>query len=110
MPGGPCGSPGFLCLDGILTILHPAAVDPKSIVREIKRKTPAAPRYRALKGAWIKPAWAVRRMVEEQKWMISDAVREVVARMKLTPPEVAFAGIRAAYYEVKKKDWNKEPK
>ena len=85
-------------------------MDPASIVREIRRKTPAAPRYRAAKGAWIKPAWAVRRMVEKDNWMVSDAVREVVSRMQLTPVDVAFAGIRAAYYEVKKRKWEDEPK
>jgi len=97
-------------LDLNLAFLHPSPVDPASIVREIKRKAPEAPRFRAAKGAWIKPAWAVRRMVEVDHWMVSDAVREIVSRMKLTPPDVAFAGIRAAYYEVKKRPWKDEPK
>jgi hypothetical protein len=85
-------------------------VNPKSIVREIQRKAPEPPRFRATKGAWIKPAWVVRRMVEQQGWSASDAVREVIARMNLHPRDVAFAGIRAAYYEVRKKDWKKEAK
>lgn len=101
-------SPGF----SFTSFLHSCIlgpVDPKSIVREISRKTPAPPRYRAAKGAWIKPAWAVRRMVEKGNWMVSDAVREVVTSMQLHPPDVAFAGVRAAYYEVKKRDWKNEP-
>lgn len=85
-------------------------MDPQSIVREIRKKAPDAPRYRASKGSWIKPAWAVRRMVEKENWMVSDAVRETVARMSLTPNDVAFKGIRAAYYEVRKRPWKEEPK
>lgn len=100
---------GFF-LAGRLTFLHPARVDPESIVREIKRQAPAAPRYRSAKGAWVKPAWTVRRMVEKEGWMVSDAVREVVARLGLHPKDTAFGGVRAAFYVVRKAPWKDEPK
>ncbi len=94
----------------LLAFLHPSAVNPQSIVREIRRKTPVAPRYRVAKGSWIKPAWVVRRMVENDHWAVADAVREVIARLSLHPPDVAFGGIRAAYYAIRTRDWKEEPK
>lgn len=79
------------------------------IVRVIKRKTPRPPRRRAAHGAWIEPAWAVRRLVEKDGWTVSDAVRHVVAALKLDPPADAFRGVRVAYYIIKKKPWPKQP-
>ena len=97
-------------LDGFLAFLQPVAVDPESIVREIRKKSPTAPRYRTAKGAWVKPAWTVRRMVEKEKWMVSDAVREVVARLGLHPKDTAFGGVRAAFYVIRNAPWKDEPK
>lgn len=76
-------------------------MDADDIVREIQRKNPGPPRYRAAKGQWVKPAHAVRKLVKKG-WGVSDAVREVVGALKLHPPESAFKGVRAAYYEVLK--------
>lgn len=75
------------------------------MVREIRRRKPRPPRARTAHGTWIEPAWGVRRLVEQEKWGVSDAVREIVATCNLHPPAAAFNGVRAAYYEVKKKPW-----
>ncbi len=80
-------------------------MDPEEAIREIKRKTPLPPSYRAARGVWVQPAWVVRGLVERDKWTVSDAVREVIHRMKLTPPETAFKGVRAAYYVIRNEPW-----
>ena len=77
-------------------------------VTEIKRKKPRPPKTHSPYGIWIKPAWVVRKLVEHEQWGVSDAVREVVSRYKLTQ-DAAFAGIRAAYSEARKKPWTEEP-
>lgn len=101
------GRAGFLLVRA-LEILQPVTVEAEEAVREIKRKTPRPPKEHNPYGIWINPAWVVRRMVEVEKWGVSDAVREVVSRFKLTQ-DAAFAGIRAAYYEVRKRPWGEEP-
>ena len=74
------------------------------MIREIKRKTPLPPSYRAARGAWVAPAKVVRALVENDRWTVSDAVREVVARQNLHPPGIAFRGVRAAYYVLLKQE------
>lgn len=103
---------GFLFTESLhyYTVLP---VDANSVVREIRKTKPEAPRYRAVKGSWVKPAWAVRKLVEEDRWTVADAVREVIDRMKLggqAAPGKVFASIRVAYYVVKNKPWSDEPK
>lgn len=71
-------------------------------LREIQRTTPKPPRTRAGHGQWIDPARVVIGLTGTG-WSVSDAVREVIARHKLHPPEAAFKGIRAAYYVLLKK-------
>lgn len=74
------------------------------MIREIKRKTPLPPSHRAARGVWVAPAKVVRGLVEKERWTVSDAVREVVARQNLHPPATAFRGVRAAYYVLLKQD------
>lgn len=83
-------------------------MDTEETVREITRKRPRPPKEHSPYGIWIKPAWTVRHLVEKENWGVSDAVREVVSRCKLTQA-AAFGGIRAAYYEVRKRPWDEEP-
>lgn len=80
-------------------------MEPEEAIREIKRKTPLPPSYRAARGVWVAPAWIVRGLVERERWTVSDAVREVITRQNIHPPGPAFHGIRAAYYEVRKQPW-----
>lgn len=87
------------------TIRQSYTMNPVETVKEIKRRVPLPPKPRAERGVWITHAWAVRILVEREHWNVSDAVRQVVDAQKLHPPDQAFAGIRAAYYEVLKKDW-----
>ena len=83
-------------------------MNPEEVIREIQRKAPLPPKYRAARGIWVQPAWVVRGLVERDNWTVSDAVREVISRQNLHPPDVAFKGIRAAYYEVRKQVWPEE--
>ena len=97
-------------IDTYPTILQSHTMNPVETVKEIKRRVPLPPKPRAEKGQWIAHAWAVRILVERDRWNVSDAVRQVVDAQKLHPPKQAFDGIRAAYYEVLKKDWPEELK
>ncbi len=76
-------------------------MNPAETVKEIRRTTPLPPKTRAGKGAWVDYAKAVRTLVTEDKWTVSDAVRRVIDTHRLHPPEAAFKGIRAAYYALK---------
>lgn len=78
-------------------------MDTSEIIREIGKKK--APKHRSAHGKWVPASWVVRGLVEKENWGVSDAVREVVARLNLHPPGVAFTGVRAAYYETRKKPW-----
>lgn len=73
-------------------------------IREIQRRTPLPPTRRVAHGVWIEPAWVVRGLVEND-WGVSDAVRQVVAEQKYHPADVAFKGIRAAYYVIRNHPW-----
>ena len=77
------------------------------IVRAIKRRKPRPAKRRAARGAWVEPAWAVRRLVEKENWTVAEAVREVVDSCKLEPRDNALAGVRVAYYHLRKKPWPK---
>lgn len=76
-------------------------MDPNETVKEIRRTTPLPPKTRAGKGAWVPYAEAVRTLVSEDQWTVSDAVRRVVQTHRLHPADAAFKGIRAAYYALK---------
>ncbi len=82
-------------------ILHFCKV---SEIKEIHRKTPLPERkVRAAKGAWVQPAWAVRRLLEKQGGTVSDAVRKTVEVFDLKPRAAAFRGVRVAYYLIRDK-------
>lgn len=85
-------------------------MDAEEVIRIIKSKNPKPRKQTAAYGARIIPAWAVRRLVEKERWSVSDAVRSVVDSFKLHPPKPAFNGVRAAYYEIKDRPWEEEPK
>lgn len=74
-------------------------------IREIASRSPRPASVKAVYGKWVPFAWQVRALVEQKQWTISDAVREVVAQQRLHPPDTAFKGIRAAYYEIKNREW-----
>ncbi len=65
--------------------------------RQIVKKGPPK-RRRASHGQWVDPARAVYDLVTGQKWNVSDAVREVVAKFAFKDRDAAFNGVRAAYY------------
>lgn len=85
-------------------------MDSEEVIRIIKRQNPKPVRNSAAYGARIRPAWAVRRLVQKERWSVSDAVRSVVESFKLHPPRPAFNGVRAAYYEIRRRPWSEEPK
>jgi len=66
----------------------------------MSRKPPA--RY-APYGMWAAQATRVKLMVENENWGVSDAVRQIVAKHRYPDRAKAFNGIRAAYYELRKK-------
>lgn len=74
----------------------------QDIIQEILKKRPVPPTRRASHGQWVEAGWVVRGLVEKG-WSVSDAVREVVSTLKLTPPDKAFRGIRACYYTIRNK-------
>ena len=76
-------------------------MNPAETVKEIRRKTPLPPKTRAPKGGWVGYAEAVRTLVSEDRWTVSDAVRRVIETHRLHPEDAAFKGIRAAYYALK---------
>jgi hypothetical protein len=71
-------------------------------------KTPP-PRYSPYRG-WAQQAPKVQDMVVKKGWGVSDAVREIVATGKYPDPGKAFRGIRAAYYELLKREAKKGKK
>lgn len=73
-------------------------------IREIQRRTPLPPPGYVTYGQWISPAWVVRGLVEQQ-WGVTEAVRQVVATMKLQPERKALNGVKAAYYIIRNKPW-----
>lgn len=85
-------------------------MDPQEIVRTIHREIKAPATRRAAHGQWVSAAWSVRGLVE-QGWDVSNATRQVVARLKLHPAANAFNGVRAAYYVIREKEWpqNSQP-
>lgn len=80
-------------------------MNPTNVAKEVQQRVPRPPRTRAPKGSWIAAAWAVRILVEREKWNVSDAVRQVIDSQKLGPEDQAFIGIRAAYYDVRTREW-----
>lgn len=62
------------------------------------------PKFRAGYGQWVPYAWIVRGLVENGHQVV-PAVRTVVARAKLQPPERAARSIRAAYYNLRNDPW-----
>lgn len=75
------------------------------IAQEIMRRKPLPANRRAQHGQWVSPAWVVRRLVEDADWGVKDAVAQVCETLNLHPRDKALNGVRAAYYEVRKKDW-----
>lgn len=78
--------------------------DIAATIDQITRKTPKPPNSRAKHGAWVKPAWVVRGLVEDHGWEVCDAVSRVVYDLKLTPPDRAYRGVRACYYAIRGKE------
>ena len=74
------------------------------IAREIMRRKPLPANRRAPHGQWVRPAWVVRKLVEDG-WGVKDAVAQVCETLNLHPRDRALNGVRAAYYEVRNKDW-----
>lgn len=77
------------------------------VIRIILKRAPAPPSRRAHHGEWTTPAWAVKGLVEQKGYGVSDAVRETMKQMNIEDTPSAFDGIRAAYYVVKPKSWPK---
>jgi len=71
-------------------------------------KTPP-PKY-APYGQWALQAVKVQAMVVKKGWGVSDAVRKVVYANKYPDEGKAFRGIRAAYYELRKRGATKPAK
>jgi hypothetical protein len=81
----------------------------QDIVRTIARKNPRPSRPRATHGLWVSPAWAVRGLVEQERYNVSDAVRATVRAFGLHPEDKAFRGVRAAYYVLRGRPWSEAP-
>lgn len=68
----------------------------------MSRNQPPRRRY-APYGQWAAQATRVALLVG-QGWGVSDAVRSVVRKQRYPDPDLAFRGIRAAYYEMRTKE------
>lgn len=77
-------------------------------IKEIN-KGMGPPKFRAAHGQWVPYAWVVRGLVENGHGVV-DAVRAVVERANLHPPDVAIRSIRAAYYKIRTAPWPADTK
>jgi hypothetical protein len=97
-----------LPIDSTLQDDNPTLVKLEAAIKEIQRGM-GPPKFRAAHGQWVPYAWVVRGLVEKGHGVV-DAVRAVVERANIHPPDVAIRSIRAAYYKIRTVPWPADSK